>query len=105
MERLSDANADTISLQWEDLEQSLYCGQKNIVQKFHLAVKALMDNIDIRLNHTVTKIDHGINKVMVTIEEGMSFVANVVIIIVSLGILEANLIEMRTKLPEWKINS
>ncbi|KAL9686495.1 hypothetical protein QQ045_023955 [Rhodiola kirilowii] len=99
-ERLSDANADTISLQWEDREKVLYGGQENMVQKFHPAVKALTDNTDIRLNHPVTKIYHGINKVMVTIEEGMGFVANVVIFIVSLGVREANL---KTKLSEWKI--
>lgn len=42
---------------------------------------------------------------MVTVENGMNFVADSAIITVPLGILKANLIEFEPKLPDWKVSA
>lgn len=51
----------------------------------------------------VTKISSGCNKVMVTVEDGTSFVADAAILTVPLGILKAKFIEFEPKLPDWKV--
>lgn len=51
----------------------------------------------------VTKISNGCNKVMVSVEDGRSFVADAAIVTVPVGILKANLIQFEPKLPEWKL--
>lgn len=53
----------------------------------------------------VTKILQNSNKVIVTAEDGSSFIANAVIITVPLGVLQANLIEFEPSLPEWKLSA
>lgn len=42
---------------------------------------------------------------MVTVEGGRNFIADAVIITVPLGILKANLIKFKPKLPEWKVSA
>lgn len=51
----------------------------------------------------VTKITQWSNGVMVTVEDGRSFMADAAIITVPLGVLKANLIEFEPKLPVWKV--
>ena len=51
----------------------------------------------------VTKISTGCNKVVVNVDNGMSFIADAAIVTVPLGILKANLIQFEPKLPEWKV--
>ena len=42
---------------------------------------------------------------VVTVEGGRNFVADAAIITVPIGILKANLIEFKPKLPDWKVNA
>ncbi|XP_059449769.1 probable polyamine oxidase 4 [Corylus avellana] len=103
MEAWFAADADMISLQTWDQEHVLSGGHGLMVQGYDPVIKALAKDIDIRLNHRVTKISNGYNKVMVTVEDGRIFVADAAILTVPLGILKANLIEFEPKLPEWKV--
>ncbi|XP_030953198.1 probable polyamine oxidase 4 [Quercus robur] len=97
------ADADMISLQSWDQEHVLSGGHGLMVQGYDPIIKALAKDIDIRLNHRVTKISSGCNKVMVTVEDGTSFVADAAILTVPLGILKAKFIEFEPKLPDWKV--
>ncbi|KAF1891018.1 hypothetical protein Lal_00001153 [Lupinus albus] len=93
MEAWFAADADMISLQtWDQA-------------RYNPVINALAKDIDVRLNHRVTKISNGYNKVMVTVEGGRNFVADAAIITVPLGILKANLIEFEPKLPDWKVSA
>ncbi|XP_062150884.1 probable polyamine oxidase 4 isoform X1 [Alnus glutinosa] len=105
MEAWFAADADMISLQTWDQEHVLSGGHGLMVQGYDPVIKALAKDIDIRLNHRVTKISNGYNKVMVTVEDGRNFVADAAILTVPLGILKANLIEFQPKLPEWKVSA
>ena len=53
----------------------------------------------------MTKILQNGSKVIVTVENGTSFIANAVIITVPLGVLQANLIEFEPSLPDWKLSA
>ncbi|XP_057720796.1 probable polyamine oxidase 4 [Arachis stenosperma] len=105
MEAWFAADADMISLKTWDQEHVLTGGHGLMVQGYDPIIKSLAKDIDIRLNHRVTKISSGYNKVMVTIEGGRNFVADAAIITVPLGILKANLIEFEPKLPDWKVSA
>lgn len=105
MEAWFAANADMISLKSWDQEHVLSGGHGLMVQGYHPVIKALAKDIDIRLNHRVTKITQWSNGVMVTVEDGRSFMADAAIITVPLGVLKANLIEFEPKLPEWKVSA
>ncbi|KAF7816289.1 putative polyamine oxidase 4 [Senna tora] len=103
MEAWFAADADMISLKTWDQEHVLSGGHGLMVQGYGPVIKSLAKDIDIRLNHRVTKISNGYNKVMVTVEDGRNLVADAVIVTVPLGILKANLIEFEPKLPDWKV--
>ncbi|KAI9118459.1 hypothetical protein K1719_010791 [Acacia pycnantha] len=105
MEAWFAADADTISLKTWDQEHVLSGGHGLMVQGYDPVIKSLAKDIDIRLNHRVTKISNGYNKVMVTVEDGRNFVADAVIVTVPLGVLKANLIEFEPKLPDWKVSA
>ncbi|QCE01119.1 non-specific polyamine oxidase [Vigna unguiculata] len=108
MEAWFATDADMISLKtWDQasaiiLEHVLTGGHGLVVQGYDPVVKALATDLDIRLNHRVTKISNGYNMVMVTVEGGRNFVADAVILTVPIGILKANSIEFTPKWPEWK---
>ncbi|XP_047159745.1 probable polyamine oxidase 4 [Vigna umbellata] len=102
MEAWFATDADMISLKTWDQEHVLTGGHGLVVQGYDPVVKALATDLDIRLNHRVTKISNGYNMVMVTVEGGRNFVADAVILTVPIGILKANSIEFTPKLPEWK---
>ncbi|XP_059641525.1 probable polyamine oxidase 4 isoform X2 [Cornus florida] len=102
MEAWFAADADMISLKSWDQEHVLSGGHGLMVEGYYPLIKALAEDIDIRLNHRVAKIFNGCNKVMVKLEDGNHFVADAAIITVPLGVLKANLIEFEPKLPEWK---
>ncbi|KAL3525102.1 hypothetical protein ACH5RR_013474 [Cinchona calisaya] len=102
MEAWFAADADMISLRNWDEEQVLSGGHGLMVQGYDPLVKALAKDIDIRLNHRVKRIANGYNKVMITIEDGRTFVADAAIVTVPIGVLKANLIKFEPKLPEWK---
>ncbi|KHN39505.1 Putative polyamine oxidase 4 [Glycine soja] len=108
MEAWFASDADIIPLKtWDQasaiiLEHILTGGHGLMVQGYDPVVKALANDLDIRLNHRVTKISDGYNMVMVTVEDGRNFVADAVIVTVPIGILKANLIEFSPKLPHWK---
>ncbi|KAM1017860.1 hypothetical protein ACFX2A_048370 [Malus domestica] len=113
MEAWFAADADVISLKnWDQAyklrvlvvkEHVLSGGHGLMVQGYDPIIKALAKDIDVRLNHRVTKILYGSNTVMVTIEDGRNFIADAAIITVPHGILKANLIEFEPQLPEWKV--
>lgn len=103
MEAWFAADADMISLKTWDQEHVLTGGHGLMVQGYDPIIKALAKDIDIRLNHRVTKISNGYNKVMVTVEDGTNFIADAAILTVPVGVLKANLIEFEPKLPEWKV--
>ncbi|XP_027368477.1 polyamine oxidase 5-like [Abrus precatorius] len=105
MEAWFAADADMISLKTWDQEHVLTGGHGLMVQGYDPIVKALAKDLDIRLNHRVTKISYGYNKVMVTVEDGRNFVADAAIITVPIGVLKANLIEFIPKLPDWKVDA
>eukprot|EP00268_Persea_americana_P039690 TRINITY_DN39314_c0_g1_i5.p1 TRINITY_DN39314_c0_g1~~TRINITY_DN39314_c0_g1_i5.p1 ORF type:complete len:493 (-),score=103.97 TRINITY_DN39314_c0_g1_i5:225-1703(-) len=105
MEAWFAANADMISLKSWDQEHVLSGGHGLMVQGYHPVIKALAKDIDMRLNHRVTKITQWSNGVMVTVADGRSFIADAAIITVPLGVLKANLIEFEPKLPEWKVSA
>lgn len=42
---------------------------------------------------------------IVTVEDGRSFVADAVILTVPIGVLKANLIKFEPRLPEWKVDA
>lgn len=105
MEAWFAADSDMISLKSWDQEHVLSGGHGLMVQGYYPLIKALSKDIDIRLNHRVSKISNGRNKVMVTVEGGRNFIADAVIITVPLGILKANLIKFKPKLPEWKVSA
>uniref|UniRef100_A0A1D1Z8Z1 Putative polyamine oxidase 4 n=1 Tax=Anthurium amnicola TaxID=1678845 RepID=A0A1D1Z8Z1_9ARAE len=105
MEAWFAADADTISLKNWDQEHVLSGGHGLMVQGYDPLIKALAKDIDIRLNHRVTRITRRCNKVVLTVEGGRDFVADAAIITVPLGVLKANLIEFEPKLPDWKLTA
>ncbi|KAF2314768.1 hypothetical protein GH714_033496 [Hevea brasiliensis] len=105
MEAWFAVDADMISLKTWDQEHVLSGGHGLMVQGYDPIIKALAKDIDIRLNHRVTKICYGPNKAMVVVEGGRNFIADAAIVTVPLGILKANLIQFEPKLPEWKVAS
>ncbi|XP_043716268.1 polyamine oxidase 5-like isoform X2 [Telopea speciosissima] len=105
MEAWFAADADMISLKAWDQEQLLSGGHGLMKQGYYPVIKALAEDIDIRLNHRVTRIANWFSKVMLTVEDGRCFVADAAIITVPLGVLKANLIEFEPKLPQWKVDA
>lgn len=105
MEAWFAADLDMISLKNWDEEHVLTGGHGLMVEGYYPVLKALSKDIDIRLNHRVTKISTGANEVMVTVEGGRTFVADAAIITVPIGVLKANLIEFEPKLPDWKVSA
>ncbi|KAM0945229.1 putative oxidoreductase [Dioscorea sansibarensis] len=105
MEAWFAADVDTISLKNWDQEHVLTGGHGLMVQGYYPLINALAKDLDIRLNHRVTKILQNGSKVIVTVENGTSFIANAVIITVPLGVLQANLIEFEPSLPDWKLSA
>ncbi|KAI3669125.1 hypothetical protein L6452_40349 [Arctium lappa] len=105
MEAWFAADLDMISLKNWDEENVLTGGHGLMVEGYYPVLKALSKDIDIRLNHRVTRISNGPNEVMVTVEGGRNFVADAAIITVPIGVLKANLIEFEPKLPEWKVSA
>ncbi|THU47911.1 hypothetical protein C4D60_Mb09t20650 [Musa balbisiana] len=99
------ADADTISLKNWDQEHVLSGGHGLMLQGYYPVIQALSEDLDIRLNHRVKKIAQCNNRVIVTVEDGNTFVADAAIITVPLGVLKANLIEFEPKLPEWKLSA
>ena len=86
-------------------EQVLSGGHGLMTQGYYPLINALSKDIDICLNHKVTKISNGLDKVKVTVNGTSDFTADAVIITVPIGVLKANLIEFSPKLPEWKTNA
>lgn len=103
MEAWFAADADMISLKSWDQEILLSGGHGLMVQGYYPVIQALAKDIDIRLNHRVTNIQYGCNKVKVTVEDGTDFVADAAIVTVPVGVLKANLINFEPKLPVWKV--
>ncbi|XP_052491068.1 probable polyamine oxidase 4 [Gossypium raimondii] len=103
MEAWFAADTDMISLKCWDQEQVLLGGHGLMVQGYDPIIKELAKDIDVRLNHRVSKISRGCDKVVVKVENGLSFIADAAIVTVPLGVLKANLIQFEPKLPEWKV--
>nr|CAD1821170.1 unnamed protein product [Ananas comosus var. bracteatus] len=105
MEAWFAADVDTISLKNWDQEHVLTGGHGLMVQGYYPVIKALAEGLDIRLNHRVAKIIQRYNRVIVTVENGTTFVADAAIITVPLGVLKANTIKFEPELPEWKVSA
>ena len=107
MEAWFAADVDTISLKNWDQEHVLTGGHGLMVQGYNPVIKTLAKDLDIRLNHRVTRIArHSItNRVTITIEGGTNFVADAAIITVPIGVLKANKIQFEPRLPEWKMSA
>ncbi|XP_020572295.1 probable polyamine oxidase 4 [Phalaenopsis equestris] len=105
MEAWFAADVDAISLNNWDQEHVLTGGHALMVQGYNPLIEALAGDLNIRLNHRVTKIVQRCNRVIVTLEGGTNFVADAAIITVPLGVLKANLIEFEPKLPDWKLSA
>ncbi|KAL7606190.1 hypothetical protein Lser_V15G19239 [Lactuca serriola] len=105
MEAWFAADLDMISLKNWDEEHVLTGGHGLMVEGYYPVLKALSKDIDIRLNHRVTRIWNGPTDVMVTVDGGRTFVADAVIVTVPIGVLKANLIEFEPKLPDWKVSA
>ncbi|KAK8339601.1 hypothetical protein V6Z12_A08G045500 [Gossypium hirsutum] len=103
MEAWFAADTDMISLKCWDQEQVLLGGHGLMVQGYDPIIKELAKDIDVRLNHRVSKISRGCDNVVVNVENGLSFIADAAIVTVPLGVLKANLIQFEPKLPEWKV--
>ncbi|GAV61729.1 Amino_oxidase domain-containing protein, partial [Cephalotus follicularis] len=103
MEAWFAADADMISLKCWDQEHVLSGGHGLMVKGYDPIIKALAKDIDTRINHRVSKISYGYNKLMVTVEDGRNFVADAAIVTVPIGVLKANLIQFEPKLPDWKV--
>lgn len=102
MEGWFAADAETISLKCWDKEVLLPGGHGLMVRGYLPVINTLAKDLDIRLNHRVTKISRSHHGVKVTIEDGSTFVADAAIIAVPLGVLKAGGIQFEPKLPEWK---
>ncbi|KAJ8459382.1 hypothetical protein OPV22_032308 [Ensete ventricosum] len=99
------ADVDTISLKNWDQEHVLSGGHGLVLQGYYPVIQALSEDLDIRLNHRVKKIAQCNNRVIITVEDGNTFLADAAIITVPVGVLKANLIEFEPKLPEWKLSA
>ncbi|KAH9287770.1 hypothetical protein KI387_031887, partial [Taxus chinensis] len=102
MEGWFAADADIISLKTWDQEELLEGGHGLMVHGYYPVLQDLIEGLDIRLNHRVTKVSWKYNTVRVAVEDGRTFVADAVIIAVPLGVLKANTIKFDPPLPEWK---
>ncbi|XP_074312343.1 polyamine oxidase 5-like isoform X2 [Silene latifolia] len=105
MEAWFAADADMISVKTWDQEQVLSGGHGLMTQGYYPLIDALAKDVDIRLNHRVTKISNEFDKVKVRVDDGSDFTADAAIITVPIGVLKANLIEFSPKLPDWKMNA
>ncbi|XP_076888307.1 putative polyamine oxidase 4 [Bidens hawaiensis] len=106
MEAWFAADLDMISLKNWDEENVLTGGHGLMVEGYYPVLNALAKDIDIRLNHRVTRISNvGPKEVVVTVEGGSRFVADACIITVPIGVLKAKLIEFEPELPEWKASA
>ncbi|GFP96397.1 probable polyamine oxidase 2 [Phtheirospermum japonicum] len=102
MEGWFAADADTISLKGWDQEELLPGGHGLMVRGYLPVINTLAKGLDIRLGHSVTKIDRRQNGVKVTVEDGRTFIADAAVIAIPLGVLKSNRIEFEPRLPEWK---
>ncbi|XP_010528605.1 PREDICTED: probable polyamine oxidase 4 [Tarenaya hassleriana] len=105
MEAWFAIDSDLISLRCWDQDECLSGGHGLMVQGYEPVIKTLANNLDIRLNHRVTKVSRTSNKVTVTVEGGTVSVADAAIITVPVGVLKANLIEFEPELPQWKASA
>lgn len=61
--------------------------------------------LSVYCHYRVSKISNGPGEMVVTVEDGRSFVADAVILTVPIGVLKANLIKFEPRLPDWKVNA
>ena len=82
-----------------------YAGVEKIaVNGFDTIANYLAKDLNIQLNHKVTKIDYSDNKVKVT-HQGNTTEADYVLVTVPLGVLKANTIQFTPNLPNTKLNA
>ncbi|KFK41021.1 hypothetical protein AALP_AA2G075100 [Arabis alpina] len=106
MEAWFAVDANLISLKCWDQDECLSGGHGLMVQGYEPVIRTLAKDIDIRLNHRVTRVSRtSNNKVTVAVEGGTNFVADAVIITVPIGVLKANLIQFEPVLPHWKTSA
>uniref|UniRef100_A0A1D1ZGQ1 Putative polyamine oxidase 2 n=2 Tax=Anthurium amnicola TaxID=1678845 RepID=A0A1D1ZGQ1_9ARAE len=102
MEGWFSTDAEKISLKSWDKEELLSGGHGLMVRGYLPVINKLAKGLDIRLGHKVTKIGWGKNGVKVSVGNGKTFVADVAVITVPLGVLKTKVIKFEPELPEWK---
>ncbi|CAA0808431.1 Probable polyamine oxidase 2 [Striga hermonthica] len=102
MEGWFAADAETISLKSWDQEELLPGGHGLMVRGYLPVINTLAKGLNIRLGHSVTKIDRRHNGVKVTVENSTTFVADAAVITIPLGVLKSNRVKFEPRLPEWK---
>ncbi|XP_010551566.1 PREDICTED: probable polyamine oxidase 4 [Tarenaya hassleriana] len=105
MEAWFAVDSDLISLRCWDQDECLSGGHGLMVQGYEPVIRTLAKDVDIRLNHRVTKVSRTSNKVTVTVEGGTEFVVDSAIITVPIGVLKANLIQFEPELPHRKASA
>ena len=106
MEAWFAVDANLISLKCWDQDECLSGGHGLMVQGYEPVIRTIAKDMDIRLNHRVTKVSRtSNNKVIVEVEGGTNFVADAVIVTVPIGVLKANLIQFEPELPQWKTSA
>ncbi|CAA7408890.1 unnamed protein product [Spirodela intermedia] len=102
MEGWFSTDADKISLNSWDKEELLSGGHGLMVRGYLPVIKKLAKGLDIRLGHRVTKIKWGKKGARVSVGNGKTFIADVAVIAVPIGVLKATAIQFEPGLPEWK---
>ncbi|MQM03536.1 hypothetical protein Taro_036319 [Colocasia esculenta] len=84
------------------MEELLSGGHGLMVRGYLPVIKKLARGLDIRLGHKVTKVAWGRNGAKVSVSNGKTFIADVAVIAVPLGVLKSKAIKFEPELPEWK---
>ncbi|KAG1348187.1 Amine oxidase family protein [Cocos nucifera] len=77
-------------------------GHGIMVRGYRPVINTLARDLDIRLDHRVTKIAWSNAGVEVSVDNGKTFVADAAVITAPLGVLKANIIKFEPRLPDWK---
>ncbi|GAB2289026.1 polyamine oxidase1, flavin-containing amine oxidoreductase [Dionaea muscipula] len=73
-----------------------------MAETFLLTSEGEISDNRLQLNKVVREVQHSRNSVKVATEDGCTYEANYLILSVSIGVLQSNLIEFRPSLPKWK---
>lgn len=96
------AGAESLSLlSWDEGYEVYGYGDSVLADGTQALTDALAEDLDVRLRHVVTKIEHGPRGVRVRTSAG-EFEGDAAIVTLPLGVLKANAVEFSPPLPEEK---